>query len=94
MASAHPKDNELALPALIARKGRTPCAVTIMNLSELRCCLQEQLPAENSAENIGDAMQLWIGAVGPLHAHRSAKSAFEIEFDGPIDPAIVEHFRS
>lgn len=90
MASSHPKDNELALPALIARKGRTPCAVTIMNLSELRCCLHEQLPAEN----IGDAMQLWIGAVGPLHAHRSAKSAFEIEFDGPIDQAIVEHFRS
>lgn len=90
MASMRPTQGGLSLPALIARGNGKPCEVTIRDLSEAHCLIEETLPASEA----DDGMQIWIGAIGPLRAHRSAHSESEIEFDGPISAAIVDHFNS
>lgn len=90
MSHAATDTTDLALPAQIVREGGGARSVTIAKLSQSGCLIREQLPVESSEE----AMQLWVGAIGPLRVRQSARSNSEIEFDGPINPAIVAHFNT
>jgi len=81
---------DLALPGQIEIRQGQFCSITISELSRANCRIRESLPQLHAETPV----QVWLGAIGPLRAHVSARSLSQVVFDGEIHAAIVEHFNA
>lgn len=78
----------IAVEAQVDWETGRSCAVIVSSLTSHACELADSLPVWPGN------LTLWLGAIGPLRAHLEGAGGTMLVFDGPIHPAIADHFNA